>query len=335
MKLEILQVPECPNVVLLERRIAEAVAGEHIDVAITHRVLNDQAAATEAGMTGSPTLLIDGQDPFAEPGSVPSVSCRLYRSGVGGIDGAPSVAALRAALNLTSADQSTEMPAGPVNCCAPATGDESPVAALGAWRGAAQPADPAEKAIHHAILRAFATRGGPPPITEIDAVAAEFDSSAQQILDRLHASDVIRLDRSGRIASVYPFSATPTAHTVQIADGARVYAMCAIDALGMSAMLGGSEVVIDSADVSTGEHITVSVRGEESTADPATTVVFIGAQSAQGPSADTCCNYLNFFTDRPAAEAWSAANPHVGGTVVDLADATRCGAAIFGPLLNT
>src|ERR1700704_2726389 len=85
MKLEILQVPECPNVVLLERRIAEAVAGEHIDVAITHRVLNDQAAATEAGMTGSPTLLIDGQDPFAEPGSVPSVSCRLYRSGVGGI----------------------------------------------------------------------------------------------------------------------------------------------------------------------------------------------------------------------------------------------------------
>ncbi|CRK54574.1 Alkylmercury lyase family protein [Rhodococcus sp. RD6.2] len=335
MKLEILQVPECPNVVLLERRIAEAVAGEQIEVTITHRVFDDQAGATEAGMTGSPTLLLDGQDPFAEPDSVPSVSCRLYRSDDGGIDGAPSVAALRAALNLAPDSTSAEVSAGRVDCCAPATEDESPIAALAAWRGAAQPADPAEKAIHHAVLRAFATRGGPPPIAELDAVAAEFDSSAQQLLEQLHTSDVIRLDASGWIESVYPFCTTPTPHSVQIADGARVYAMCAIDALGMSAMLGGVDVVIDSADASTGEQITVTVRGEVATADPATTVVFIGAQSAKGPSADTCCDYLNFFTDRPAAEGWATANPHIGGVVVDLADATRCGAAIFGPLLNT
>ncbi|WP_433764890.1 alkylmercury lyase family protein [Prescottella agglutinans] len=316
---------------LLERRIAEAVAGEQIDIAITHRVLDDQAAATEAGMTGSPTLLIDGKDPFAEPDSVPSVSCRLYPVEGGGIDGAPSVAALRAALNLAPGTTSIEVPADPADCCAPATGDGSPIAALGAWRGAAQPAGPAERAIHHAILRTFATRGGPPSTTELETVAAEFDSSAQQILDRLHASDVIRLDASGSIDAVYPFSATPTAHRVQIADGARVYAMCAIDALGMSAMLGGVEVVIDSADASTGEHIAVTVCGDEATADPATTVVFIGAQSAQGPSADTCCNYLNFFTDRPAADAWATANPHIGGIVVDLDEATQCGAAIFGP----
>jgi len=335
MKLEILQVPECPNVALLERRIAEAVAGEQIDVTIIHRVLDDQAGATEAGMTGSPTLLLDGHDPFAEPDSAPSVSCRLYRSGDGAIDGAPSGAALRAALNLAPVTTSIEVPAGPADCCAPAPGDGSPVAALGAWRGTAQPADHAEKAIHHAILRAFATHGGPPPNAELEAVAAEFDSSAPQLLERLHASAVIRLDASGRIDSVYPFSATPTPHRVQIADGARVYAMCAIDALGMSAMLGGVEVVIDSADASTGEHITVTVRGDDATVDPASTVVFIGAQAAQGPSADTCCNYLNFFTDRPAADAWATANPHIGGVVVDLDEAIRCGVAIFGALLGT
>ena len=50
MKLEILQVPDCPNVELLERRIAEAVASEQIDVTIAHRVLDDQAVAAEAGM---------------------------------------------------------------------------------------------------------------------------------------------------------------------------------------------------------------------------------------------------------------------------------------------
>ena len=29
-------------------------------------------------MTGSPTLLVDGADPFARPGQPPSISCRLY-----------------------------------------------------------------------------------------------------------------------------------------------------------------------------------------------------------------------------------------------------------------
>ncbi|MFC7450142.1 alkylmercury lyase family protein [Rhodococcus daqingensis] len=334
MKLEILQVPDCPNVALLERRIAESVAGSEVDVTIVHRVLDGQAEAAEAGMTGSPTLLVDGTDPFVEPGSAPSVSCRLYRADGGGIDGAPSVAALRAALHLAPATIGAEVSAGPVDCCATAAGEGSPIEALGAWRGAAQPDGPAGRAVHHTILRAFATRGGPPPRTELDAVAAEFGTSRQQILAQLHDSDVIRLDPSGEIDSVYPFSATPTPHSVQIADGARVYAMCAIDALGMSAMLS-AEVVITSADASTGEPICVTVRGEEVTAEPATTVVFVGARSAQGPSAETCCNYLNFFTDRPSADAWATANPDVGGVVVGLADATRCGAAIFGPLLDT
>lgn len=135
MKLEILQVPDCPNVPLLERRIWAAVAGEQIEVTLTHRVLDDQAEATEAGMTGSPTLLVDGEDPFSETGSAPSVSCRLYRADGGGIDGAPSVAALRAALHLAPAETSTELSAEPVGCCAPAAGDGSPSAALGARRG--------------------------------------------------------------------------------------------------------------------------------------------------------------------------------------------------------
>lgn len=98
MRLEVLHVPDCPSVALLDERIAEAVAGERIDVAITHRVVDNAATATAAGMTGSPTLLIDGDDPFAAAGLVPSVSCRLYPAAGGGVDRAPSVADLRAAL---------------------------------------------------------------------------------------------------------------------------------------------------------------------------------------------------------------------------------------------
>ena len=51
-------------------------------------------------MTGSPTLLADGADPFARPGQLPSVSCRLYRDEHGRRVPAPSAAQLRAVLGL-------------------------------------------------------------------------------------------------------------------------------------------------------------------------------------------------------------------------------------------
>jgi hypothetical protein len=49
-------------------------------------------------MHGSPTLLINGVDPFAAPGTPASLSCRVYRDETGQGQGAPSLAALRMAL---------------------------------------------------------------------------------------------------------------------------------------------------------------------------------------------------------------------------------------------
>jgi hypothetical protein len=49
-------------------------------------------------MHGSPTLLIDGVDPFAEPGQPPSMSCRPYRDENGQLSVAPSLSQLRQAI---------------------------------------------------------------------------------------------------------------------------------------------------------------------------------------------------------------------------------------------
>jgi hypothetical protein len=49
-------------------------------------------------MHGSPTLLIGGTDPFAAPGQAASLSCRLYRDDAGRAAPAPSVEALRTAI---------------------------------------------------------------------------------------------------------------------------------------------------------------------------------------------------------------------------------------------
>ena len=97
MTLEILQVPGCPGADMLAARLDALLAGRP---GVTRRVVASQAEAERLGMTGSPTLLADGADPFARPGLLPAVSCRLYRDEHGCQVPAPSAAQLRAVLEL-------------------------------------------------------------------------------------------------------------------------------------------------------------------------------------------------------------------------------------------
>jgi hypothetical protein len=95
-------VPGCPNARVLEQRLADLLAGRP-EVTVTRRVISDAAEAARWGMHGSPTLLVDGQDPFAESGLGAVLACRLYPTGEGRRDGAPTVAALRDVLERAGA----------------------------------------------------------------------------------------------------------------------------------------------------------------------------------------------------------------------------------------
>jgi hypothetical protein len=97
MELTVLAVPDCPNAALLEQRLAQVIEGRR-DVTVSRQLIADQDEAARWGMRGSPTLLVDGTDPFAGPGEPASLSCRLYRDGNGQGDGAPAVSQLRQAL---------------------------------------------------------------------------------------------------------------------------------------------------------------------------------------------------------------------------------------------
>jgi hypothetical protein len=103
MELTLLTVPDCPNAAVFEERLTAALTS-HPGPTVRHREIADERQAATAGMHGSPTLLIDGTDPFAEPGAAPSLSCRLYRDEAGRAGRAPSVAALRQALAAASHD---------------------------------------------------------------------------------------------------------------------------------------------------------------------------------------------------------------------------------------
>ncbi len=97
MELVLLTVSDCPNASAFEERLAAALAGQPPAV-IRRVVARDEQEAAEAGMHGSPTLLVNGTDPFAAPGEPPSLSCRLYRDAAGHAGPVPSVEELRRVL---------------------------------------------------------------------------------------------------------------------------------------------------------------------------------------------------------------------------------------------
>jgi hypothetical protein len=128
-------------------------------------------------------------------------------------------------------------------------GTVSFLAAGGAGKRAGLAAGP--RVAYQAVLRAFAATGRPPEPPELEDIARRYGIGAGQTLAGLAAADVLGLDGEGRIRMAYPFCATPTSHVVAIADGPRVHAMCAIDALGIPPMLG-ADAVITSSDPLTG-----------------------------------------------------------------------------------
>lgn len=109
MRLEVLHVTDCPNLQPMLDRLATAT-----DLAVDTREVTTDAEAVALGMNGSPTLLIDGIDPFASADQCAGgVSCRLYRDQEGRVVPAPSVDQLRDALAVAKRAAPTALAMAP------------------------------------------------------------------------------------------------------------------------------------------------------------------------------------------------------------------------------
>ncbi|MER5184507.1 alkylmercury lyase family protein [Streptomyces sp. NPDC002896] len=315
MRITVLTVPDCPNAPVVEERLARALEGRRAEVELVE--VRDTGQAERLGMTGSPTVLIDNVDPFASPGAPVSLSCHLYRGPDGRVEGAPSVADLRRV--LADADAA-------VDCDCP------PMDAAGrGGRGRLAPVAGGLRAIQQALLRHFAATGHSPAMEDLDAAAAADGRTAAKVVADLAADDFLVLDDHGRIRAAYPFSAVSTTHRVCLADGVEVWAMCAIDALGIPDMLS-TDAVITSADPVTADTIIVTSADGHMTWQPPTAVVYVGQRSCTGPAADVACGALNFFTSRRTARTWARQHPDNTGRTVDQARAEALGRSIFGSL---
>jgi len=88
----------CPGWQTAEANLHAALAAVGMpDVSIRRQLIATVEEAEQAGFIGSPTVLLDGRDPFTEPGRQPGLSCRLYPS-EHGMTNAPSVEQLMMAM---------------------------------------------------------------------------------------------------------------------------------------------------------------------------------------------------------------------------------------------
>lgn len=102
LQVTLLYVDHCRNwSVAADRLHAALTLLGNPPVQIRWHPVHSYPAAASQGFAGSPTLLINGVDPFPAPRDIGGLCCRFYRTETGD-DGAPSVpqlvAALRAAL---------------------------------------------------------------------------------------------------------------------------------------------------------------------------------------------------------------------------------------------
>lgn len=98
MKVELLWFAGCPNWQETDVRLRRALPLAGVDADITLVEVTTPDDADRLRFRGSPTVLLDGWDPFAAVTNPVGLSCRVYRT-PDGLRGAPTVQQLVAALS--------------------------------------------------------------------------------------------------------------------------------------------------------------------------------------------------------------------------------------------
>jgi hypothetical protein len=89
VEITVLGFADCPHLGLVRHRLGEALECTVPGVRVHERLVDEHDDLERLGFRGSPTILVDGRDPF--PGARGTgLFCRVYRTPDGG-QGAPTV----------------------------------------------------------------------------------------------------------------------------------------------------------------------------------------------------------------------------------------------------
>ncbi len=188
-----------------------------------------------------------------------------------------------------------------------------------------------EKELYVWILRQFSKRD-PPSSNLVRAEAERLGLDFDRACTHLATQDLIHFDPDGQVAVAYPFSGCPTRHRVLI-NGQDVYAMCAIDALGIAPMFE-QPIVVNSRDPVSDAEISVRLRPDGTATWQPDKAVVLAGRCCDGAAFQSCCQVLNFFASPETAEVYLREQPDVRGFLIAIPEAIELGRLIFGDALN-
>jgi len=103
MKVQLLYFDGCPHWTVMDERIRQALALADRSDTIERVLVETPDAADELQFAGSPSIRLNGRDPFPMPSGGFGLTCRVYATRAGPA-GAPTVEQLLAAIREAAAD---------------------------------------------------------------------------------------------------------------------------------------------------------------------------------------------------------------------------------------
>jgi hypothetical protein len=211
---------------------------------------------------------------------------------------------------------------------------------------------------YRALLLTFPARGGPPDRATLRRLARRFGVDLAATLATLATHDLVQRDpATGGISVAYPFSGVPQPHRVTLlgdpagSSGVQVYAMCALDALGIPLMLR-RPALVTSVDPLTGEEVRVRIWPADAAArdavsgqsgwraewEPATALVYARPEDRTADTSDIAaacrCPVTNFFAAPAHAHRWAERHAAPGDVLLAPVEALRRADRRFGGLLD-
>ena len=119
----------------------------------------------------------------------------------------------------------------------------------------------AENAVRVLLMERTIEGGGPITLRTLTG-GGVLHPDAGSLIERLVEKRAVVQDEEGHLNFIYPVSALPTRHKVSLKDGRRLFAMCAVDAMG-TAFAFEQDVKIESECSECGAQIAMGIeRGE-------------------------------------------------------------------------
>jgi hypothetical protein len=147
-----------------------------------------------------------------------------------------------------------------------------------------------------------------PRVEELESALRKPSNAIMRIVDELEKKDLLLRKRGTQeIISIYPFSLEPTRHQVVLPDGTKLFAMCAVDALGVPIMFAKDAKIVSRCQMCN-QEVTVEIKNGKiwSVSQPGAIICSIKTQTY--PAAETCCPLINFFCSEKHAINWIAEN---------------------------